>query len=174
MIKVYIYYDLTSTDPRFMNRPEVYAFTLDKKISSEFSDTRNMNVLRLIPVSLKQDEFVKFSNSNALKKISRESMSTIDKSKNVIDVKVLLTAYEKGVIDDAVSDCCAYMCKYKLNPTIFKRKYLDVLAIVRYAQCYAINCTYTNFDDDELNDAPNLIIDELAVFVDCFYLYLRR
>lgn len=170
-------------DLSIQDKYPLYAFTNDKKLAKEFSETRDMKKFIKRVSHIEKSEYVDFTNQNRGQLLEKYSYSrfkgyTSDASEVMTDKVELLTTWQEreltaASVDDGIADLTDFI-SYNFFPFIFERKYvkaLDKLQFITHWKYLGYPEKYKDFISiDEVEtfmdfSSPNISVDEFSVYI---------
>ena len=187
-MKLYKYYKIPPSDEdnysksmHIMDRYPLYAFTNDKKLANRFEKERKKEMfIRTVDKGLSREEYSNFAIDHRGSDLKLQKMVTVrHKNTNrqtVTNIRMVLTQNEYICCNeplmlitdeswwDEITHCAL------ANPYVFKPEIREALRILQYNVSFKLfnqDINIMDFIDEEDDDyeAPNFIIDEVAVFI---------
>jgi hypothetical protein len=162
-----ISYQYGDDDERSINR--LYGFTNNKGILRKFLDERNPDVFKVKKLDMLPSEFEDFSREFRGASIELKNLLTRDDNKlGHSEVTMALTDYEYQVVsdDDMIDFLIMDDAKWitSVNPKRYNEKIQKALETLQYTSVYKL---VKNTDDEDYS-APDILIDELSMFITNF------
>ena len=151
------------------NANRLYAFTNNKHILHKFLDERNPDVFKVKKLEMLPSEFEEFSREFRGSLIEMRNLFTRDDNKLGHSVITMaLTDFEYQVVSD--DDIIEFLVMeddkwtYSVNPKRYNGKIQKALETLQYTPIYKL----VKGGDDEDYSAPDILIDELSMFITNF------
>jgi hypothetical protein len=185
-MKIYKFFKIPSENEKdnvdIERKYVLYAITNNKEMYERFKTDRNMKKFIIkIHDDITKEEYVDICNDPEVRSsvLEYHELLTIfdDKhtKKNSTNASVLMTNWEYQIVKD-MDITNEGMWMYMPYPLIFKKKYVKALDILEYINQYKIFTVerlplnlldkINKFVGDDDYSAPNIIYDEVAIFID--------
>lgn len=156
----------------------LYAVTPDKDNAVEFKTTRNMDLFEEEIIEMSKDEFHDRFNNNQGEILRRHNLTTKKVAKNgryeASTAEVLMTDNESMLSEGDDQHISIMEPDWWLNtypPTIYKKSIREALSLLEYTNTYKLLAHWYDQNPDYVEKdygAPDLWVDELAVFISMF------
>lgn len=158
----------------------LYAITNNKEIAKRFKKDRNMEkFIYKTHSGITKEEYADMCNENRSSVLEYHKLRTVfddyHTKSNSKEVTVLMTNWEYQLVEDVDTIMANDIWRNLPYPLIFNKKYLNALNTLEYINMYKIiNIDILPFEiiekiDEYFNNddysAPNIIYDELSVFI---------
>ena len=182
-MKVYKFFKIPNdNDDRDMyleDKYVLYAITNNKEYAKRFKEDRNMDkFIYQVNKGVTKEEYAQMCNENRGSVLMIHSVDTVmDKPrvrKNIVEKKVLITYWEKQLIEEPMLPFeNEEFWRHMPPPHIFKDKYVKALKKIEYITYYKLmNAPYMSHnmanklsETDDDYSGPSIIYDELSVLI---------
>lgn len=190
-MKCYSFYFRVPTVNGTKGKWDLYALTNNKELATNFMKQRNMKICKILKDDMDKSDYYKFVDKNKMSVLSQNTLTSIVRDstyKNgyyLVDVPMVMTEYEIAGIEEITENFVMSSITGDAEddafypPYIFTKKIQKALENLEYHKFFIhkMKCFpgsilskdtamyIANMDD---YDMPNMIVDELSMFINIF------